>query len=81
LRVKLKPMNSIFVTVDPDVMSGAPVFKGTRVLLQTLIDHVEAGVTVDDFLEGFPSVTREHIHAFLNESVHHAKQLVAHEAA
>ncbi len=69
-------MNSIFVTVDPEVMSGAPVFKGTRVPLQILIDHIEAGITLDDFMEGFPSVTREQIHAFLNESVHHAKQLV-----
>lgn len=74
-------MNSIFVTADPEVMSGAPVFKGTRVPLQTLIDHFEAGITIDDFMEGFPTVSREHIHAFLNESVQHAKQLVAHEAA
>jgi uncharacterized protein (DUF433 family) len=74
-------MNSIFVTVDPEVMSGAPVFKGTRVPLQILIDHIEAGITLDDFMEGFPSVSREQIHAFLNESVHHAKQLVEHTTA
>jgi uncharacterized protein (DUF433 family) len=70
-------MNSIFVTVDPEVMSGAPVFKGTRVMLQTLIDHIEAGITLDDFMDGFPSVSREQIHSFLSESVQHAKQLVA----
>jgi uncharacterized protein (DUF433 family) len=74
-------MNSIFVTVDPEVMSGAHVFKGTRVLLQTLIDHIEAGITLDDFMDGFPSVSREQIHAFLNESVLHAKQLVARATA
>ena len=74
-------MNSIFVTVDPEVMSGAPVFKGTRVMLQTLIDHIEAGITLDDFMDGFPSVSREQIHLFLSESVRHAKQLVAHTAA
>jgi len=73
-------MNSVFVTVDPEVMSGAPVFKGTRVMLQTLIDHIEAGITLDDFMDGFPSVSREQIHAFLSESVHHAKQLVARAA-
>jgi uncharacterized protein (DUF433 family) len=44
---------------DPDVMGGAPVFIGTRVPLQTLLDYLEAGQTLDDFLEDFPTVTRE----------------------
>jgi len=56
------------VSADPSVMSGAPVFKGTRVLVQTLIEHLEAGDSIGDFLEGFPSVTREQVIAFLEET-------------
>lgn len=47
------------VSVSPDVMSGAPVFKGTRVTLRTLIDYLEGGASLDDFLSDFPTVTRE----------------------
>jgi uncharacterized protein (DUF433 family) len=46
-------------------MGGAPVFCGTRVPVQTLLDYLEAGESIDDFLAGFPSVTREQIVAFL----------------
>ena len=49
------------ITIDPEIMSGAPVFKGTRVLAQTLIEYLEAGDSIDDFLEGFPSVSREQV--------------------
>ncbi len=48
-------------------MGGAAVFRGTRVPLQTLLDCLEAGESIDDFLEGFPSVTREQVIAFLEE--------------
>ena len=44
---------------SPEVMSGTPVFKGTRVPIQTLIDHLEAGDSLDVFLADFPSITRE----------------------
>lgn len=44
---------------SPDLMSGTPVFKGTRVPIQTLIDHLEAGDSLDAFLSDFPSVTRQ----------------------
>jgi uncharacterized protein (DUF433 family) len=44
---------------DPEVMSGAPVFVGTRVPLRALLDHLEAGDSLDVFLRSFPSVTRE----------------------
>jgi uncharacterized protein (DUF433 family) len=47
-------------------MSGAPVFKGTRVLVQTLLEHLESGESTDDFLEGFPSVSRDQVIAFLS---------------
>ncbi|MBZ4194948.1 MAG: DUF433 domain-containing protein [Candidatus Contendobacter sp.] len=44
---------------DPDIMSGTPVFIGTRVPLQTLLDYLEAGDPLDEFLEDFPTVSRE----------------------
>ena len=52
---------------DPEVMSGALVFKGTRVLVQTLFDYLEAGDPINEFLEGFPSVTREQVQQVLKE--------------
>lgn len=49
-------------------MGGTPVFAGTRVPVQTLIDYLEGGDTIDDFLEGFPTVRREQVIAFLEEA-------------
>lgn len=49
-------------------MTGIAVFHGTRVPVQTLLDDLEGGETIDDFLEGFPSVTREQVIAFLEEA-------------
>ena len=49
-------------------MGGAPVFSGTRVPIQTLLDYLEAGESIDDFLQGFPSVTRDQVIAFLEEA-------------
>jgi len=43
---------------DPEIMGGTPVFAGTRVPLQNLIDALEGGESIEDFLEGFPTVTR-----------------------
>jgi uncharacterized protein (DUF433 family) len=48
------------ISIDPEVMSGAPVFRGTRVPVRIPFDHLETGETVDDFLEGFPIVSRAH---------------------
>ena len=56
------------ITCSPDVMGGTPVFAGTRVPVQTLLDCLEGGETIDDFLEGFPTVTREQVVAFLEEA-------------
>jgi uncharacterized protein (DUF433 family) len=53
---------------DPEVMGGTPVFCGTRVPVQTLIEYLEAGDSIDEFLEGFPTVTREQVVAFLEEA-------------
>jgi uncharacterized protein (DUF433 family) len=47
------------IHIDKDVQSGQPVFAGTRVPIDTLFDHLEAGVSLDEFLDDFPSVTRE----------------------
>lgn len=49
-------------------MGGVPVFAGTRVPVQTLLDYLEAGESIDDFLAGFPSVTREQVIAFLEQA-------------
>jgi uncharacterized protein (DUF433 family) len=59
---------SAIVSRNPDVMSGTPVFTGTRVRVQTLLDYLEGGESIDDFLGGFPSVTRAQVVAFLEEA-------------
>ncbi len=56
------------ITSTPDILGGTPVFRGTRVPVQTLIEYLEGGQTIDDFLEGFPTVTREQVIAFLEEA-------------
>jgi uncharacterized protein (DUF433 family) len=56
------------ITCAPDIMGGTPVFAGTRVPVQTLLDYLEGGESIDDFLEGFPTVTREQVVAFLEEA-------------
>ena len=47
------------ITRDAEIMHGAPVFRGTRVPVQTLFDYLENGDSLDDFLEGFPTISRE----------------------
>jgi uncharacterized protein (DUF433 family) len=61
-------MSQQVVSRRPEVMGGTPVFRGTRVPVQTLLDYLEAGDSIDDFLEGFPSVQREQVIAFLEEA-------------
>ena len=56
------------VSVNPEVMGGTPVFKGTRVPIQTLIDYLEGGETIDDFLDGFPTVTRDQVIELLEQA-------------
>ena len=53
------------ITIDPEIMSGTPVFTGTRVPVESLIAHLRAGDTLEDFLEGFPGVRRGQAEAFL----------------
>ena len=53
-------MNYGAITIDPETMSGTPVFTGTRVSIQSLFDYIQTGETLDEFLENFPSVRKEH---------------------
>ncbi len=60
------------ITKNPDVLGGTPVFRGTRVPFQSLLDYLEAGQTLDEFLDDFPTVTRE----AAVQALEHAKALV-----
>ncbi|NJK54428.1 MAG: DUF433 domain-containing protein [Leptolyngbyaceae cyanobacterium SU_3_3] len=62
------PNNASIISASPDVMGGTPVFAGTRVPVQTLLDYLKAGESIDDFLDGFPTVTREQVIALLEEA-------------
>ena len=61
-------MQEVLITRDPEVMHGTPVFRGTRVPVQTLFDYLENGDSLDDFLEGFPTVSRKLTVKVLEES-------------
>ncbi len=54
------------ITVDKDILGGQPVFKGTRVPVETLFDHLEAGVSLTEFLEDFPTVSKQQAIDLLN---------------
>ena len=56
------------MTSSPDVLGGTPVFAGTQVPVQTLVEYLEGGETIDDFLEGFPTVRREQVIAFFEQA-------------
>ena len=60
--------NLSVVQSDPEIMGGTPVFRGTRVPFQTLIDYIEAGHPLADFLDDFPSVSREQAIAALGQA-------------
>jgi uncharacterized protein (DUF433 family) len=66
--------NTPTIVISPDIMGGTPVFSGTRVPIQTLIDYLKAGESIDDFLDGFPTVTRAQVITLLEEA---GKQLVS----
>ena len=59
LVIEEKEIDALPITIDPEIVSGAPVFRGTRVPVEALISNLEAGLTLDEFLENFPTVTRE----------------------
>ena len=68
---------SQIITRDPEIMGGVPVFSGTRVPVSFLLEYLEGGDTIDEFLDGFPTVQREQVIAFLERGA----QLALGEAA
>jgi uncharacterized protein (DUF433 family) len=67
------PKITPIVSTSPDIMGGTPVFSDTRVPVQTLFDYLKEGELIDDFLDGFPTVTREQVIGLLEQA---GKQLV-----
>ena len=68
-------MSNNVIIRDPEILGGTPVFRGTRVPFQTLLDYLEGGQTLNEFLDDFPTVTRDAaVHA-----LEHAKSLVVSE--
>ena len=70
---------SSVVHSDPEILGGTPVFRGTRVPLRNLIDYLERGHSLDEFLDAFPTVTREQAVAAL-EAAREALEASAHSA-
>jgi uncharacterized protein (DUF433 family) len=74
--------DSSVVSISPEVMGGALVFAGTRVPVETLLDYLKAGESVDDFLAGFPTVSREQVVGLLEEidcCVNYRQHPLAHQ--
>jgi uncharacterized protein (DUF433 family) len=65
---RFRSVSQSVIKVDPEIMSGAPCFSGTRVPIQNLIDYLEGGDSIGEFLEDFPTVTREQVISFLEEA-------------
>lgn len=65
--------NSSVISVSPDMMGGTPVFAGTRVPVQTLLDYLKAGESINDFLDSFPTITKAQVITLLEEA---EKQLI-----
>ena len=63
------------ITIDPEIMSGTPVFEGTRVPVDALLNNLADGVSLDEFLENFPTVSREQALAILTFSTETLKRL------
>lgn len=75
--VEVVSMSSLaeLIIKDPDVLGGTPVFRGTRVPFQNLLDYLESGQTIDEFLDDFPTVSRQSA----VEALEHAKVLVINQ--
>lgn len=71
-KVRIMPANQDVIIRDSEILGGTPVFRGTRVPFKNLLDYLEGGHTLDEFLDEFPTVTREAAIAALE----HAKDLV-----
>lgn len=70
-------MKDSVVSISKDVMGGTPVFAGTRVPIQTLIDFLTAGDTIDDFIDGFPTVRREQVVEYLKQAETEMERIAA----
>jgi uncharacterized protein (DUF433 family) len=75
LVIEEKAVERLPITVDPEIMSGAPVFEGTRVPVDALLNNLADGVSLDEFLENFPTVSREQALAILSFSTDTLKRL------
>ena len=62
-------MENQLIVRDPEILSGMPVFKGTRVPVKNLVDYLEAGDSLEEFLDDFPTVQKEKVVKFLNLSI------------
>lgn len=76
-------MTHELVTISPEILAGTPVFKGTRVPVESLFEHLEAGANIEEFLGDFPSVKREQVTKILAlaESVLRTNLKLLHESA
>ncbi len=61
-------MKTSVIQIDPEILSGIPTFRGTRVPIKNLIDYLEGGDTIEEFLDDFPTVSRQQVITFLEES-------------
>lgn len=68
LVIEEEALERLPINIDPEIMSGTPVFQGTRVPVDALLNNLAAGVSLDEFLENFPTVTREQALAVLTFS-------------
>jgi uncharacterized protein (DUF433 family) len=71
-------MNDL-ITISPEILGGTPVFKGTRVPVESLFDHLKDGISLDEFLDDFPSVTREQALRVIEVAGHHFMEQLEHE--
>ena len=75
LVIEEEAVESLPISVNPAIMSGTPVFEGTRVPIEALLENLAAGVSLDEFLENFPTETRDQALAILNFSNQTLKKL------
>ncbi len=54
-------MKADVININPEIMGGTPIFRGTRVPIETLFDHLERGITIDAFLDDYPTVSKEQV--------------------
>jgi len=71
-------MKPSIIFIDPEIMGGTPCFTGTRVPIQTLLDYIEAGDSISEFIEDFPTVGHEKVVAYLEDSASLLIQEAAH---